>query len=812
MDSKLYWIASPNRIARYDPRILQLEFIDLPGETTVFKTSITYKSDKQLWIATIHSGLGILNLENDKLDFISSNVDYSYGLPKAELLKLYTDSNEDLWVGSLNDGAFRLKNRYTNVKNYLPTTQENTTTTSVVDAVDLDPYILISEYSKNGLVLCDTSFRPVDNPPNWYKKMKHRIEYPRQIAKGDKVVYISNNQEVYSIDTSTLEIQSIVSQLGVDMGWFFTESMTVNENGELVLVGYKSDRNFAVAFFDPRTKKAEFYQVMGVDSEPNNTPFALPFFTNIFDATMISDSAYIIGGSSGLCLINRNNHLAKMINRELNPENDYVTAVRFLNDKLYISFYAAGLKIASYNSHSWKIIKDHRASFLDVDMLGKTMIDQKGKLWIASLMGIHALDSLGGLIHSYDATYGFYNEHLDFRNRQDFSFVGEKYLFFGGVGNATFIDISLQNEEESFSKIVVSESKVNGLSIDPNSFNKLKANENNLSFYLSVPKSYSPEKINFEYKFGDSDNWAKSESGKIQFHDLQPSQYDLYIQARNPTNQKIVGDHKISFIIRPPWFKSIWFYFLVAALGFGIVYSVYLTKIRAFKAQSRQREIFERQLQEVEMKALRSQMNPHFLFNSLNSIKNFITQNKSVEAAKHLTTFSKLMRMILSNSKEQLITIHDELAALKIYLDLESMRFEKVFSFDIDVDHSIDQLQCFVPPLLLQPFVENAIWHGLLHKESSGKLEIKVIKEGAMLNINIIDNGIGREKAANLRSKTATKHKSFGLEITKNRLNILESKYKIATQLNIIDLKNPDGKACGTQVSISIPFLKNPTK
>ncbi len=809
-DGALYWIANPNRIAVYNPESKSIRFIPLPGERSQFRPEIAFKTDDQLWITTIHSGLGILNLVNDKIEIISSSDNYSFSLPKVELHNLYTDSKKDLWIGSINDGIFRWKNRYKSIKNYTPHSPQNQASTTIIDAEQVGKYILISEESEKGLILCDTAFRAIPNPPLWYKKMKLQIEFPRHLASGKNQLFVSTNKDIFRVDTASNTIQSILPMLGNDFKKFFTEYLEVNEKEELVLIGVNSlANNWSVVFLDSHSEHVDIYQVRGIDSNGNKKPKTLPYFTNIFDATQISDSIYVICGSSGLCLINRNQHTAELINDNLNPNIDNVIAVRFYQEKLYISFYAKGLKIADTSTQPWKIIEHKKHSGIRVDMVGKTLVDKSGLIWVMSYMGIHALDNMGTLIHSFDSSYGLPNDHLNFRNRQNIALIGEKYLFYGGLGNATFIDISSFKSEIPTSKIVVSDFKVNGTSLNPESLNDLGAKQNNISFYLSAPLSYSPEKILFEYKVGNSEFWEISETGLVQFHQLRPGKYNLSIQARSLINQNILGTHNFSFRINPPWYNTLWFYILLIVLCIGSVYFVYLSKIKAFKIQSKRQEAFEKQLQEVEMKALRSQMNPHFLFNSLNSIKNFITQNKPKEAAKHLTTFSKLMRMILSNSKEQLISLEDELSALRIYVELEAMRFEKVFSFNVDVDKDIDQFKCFVPPLILQPFVENAIWHGLLHMESKGGLEIKIKRKDAILNIDIEDNGIGREQAAKIRSKSATKHKSFGLEITKSRLDILEAKYKKSTDLKIIDLKNTDGQASGTKVSISIPFLKN---
>jgi LytS/YehU family sensor histidine kinase len=215
----------------------------------------------------------------------------------------------------------------------------------------------------------------------------------------------------------------------------------------------------------------------------------------------------------------------------------------------------------------------------------------------------------------------------------------------------------------------------------------------------------------------------------------------------------------------------------------------------------------QRQTAELEMQALRAQMNPHFIFNSLNSINRFILQNDKAQASEYLTKFSKLIRMILQNSQASLITLESELESLDLYLNLESLRFNYHFDYNITIPKDLDVEVLRVPPLILQPYVENAIWHGLMHKEEKGHLDIDISEKDDQLFLKIKDNGVGREKARQLASKTATKHKSMGLRITENRIAMLQKNGSSESPVAIHDLVNVDGTAAGTEVIIKMPLI-----
>jgi tetratricopeptide (TPR) repeat protein len=216
---------------------------------------------------------------------------------------------------------------------------------------------------------------------------------------------------------------------------------------------------------------------------------------------------------------------------------------------------------------------------------------------------------------------------------------------------------------------------------------------------------------------------------------------------------------------------------------------------------------FQQQATELEMQALRAQMSPHFIFNSLNSINRFILQNNKAQASEYLTKFSKLVRLILQNSRAALIPLESELESLQLYLELEAIRFEHHFDYKIIVEDELDVSVLKVPPLIIQPYAENAIWHGLMHKEEKGNLEIELFQEDDVLFCKITDDGIGRKKAVELKSKSASTYKSMGMRISADRIALLQQKKEADSYIIITDLVLPDGKSGGTEVVLKIPVI-----
>ncbi|MFP9098176.1 tetratricopeptide repeat protein [Flavobacterium sp. RHBU_24] len=237
---------------------------------------------------------------------------------------------------------------------------------------------------------------------------------------------------------------------------------------------------------------------------------------------------------------------------------------------------------------------------------------------------------------------------------------------------------------------------------------------------------------------------------------------------------------------------------VIVMLALGFIFLVYNRR------QIKKTLTLQRDLAEYEQKALHLQMNPHFVFNCLGAISGFIVQNGTDSALKYLAKFSKLMRLTLEYSKESLIPIDKEIESLKNYLELEQLRFNHIFDFTITKDSSIED-DVALPPLLIQPFVENAIIHGIVPKLDKGAIGINFTIEGNTLVCTITDDGIGLEKSRSLKENSVTVHKSMALEITRKRLEVIEAYTAKKTNVNIEDVENESGKCIGTKITLYLP-------
>ncbi|MEZ5198867.1 MAG: histidine kinase [Bacteroidales bacterium] len=250
-------------------------------------------------------------------------------------------------------------------------------------------------------------------------------------------------------------------------------------------------------------------------------------------------------------------------------------------------------------------------------------------------------------------------------------------------------------------------------------------------------------------------------------------------------------------------------YFTYSATGIIILVIVLgISLIRQNKLSSKKRIMeMNHKISEITQKNLRQQMNPHFIFNTLNSIQYYMYQHDKISTNNYLTKFSSLMRKTLENSQHTSIPIQDELDALELYQQLESIRFKEKFDYEIEVDEDIDTLLCKIPTMLIQPYVENAICHGLVNKDEKGYLKVSLKQNQQSIICSIEDNGIGREAAMEIKKEKNGSHNSLGTKITESRLNLVNALYGNNMKMDYTDLKDKNGNPSGTRVVIHIPIM-----
>ncbi len=333
---------------------------------------------------------------------------------------------------------------------------------------------------------------------------------------------------------------------------------------------------------------------------------------------------------------------------------------------------------------------------------------------------------------------------------------------------------------------------------------RLDHRENVLALHFTSLNFTLPEDDRFAWMLVNHDkDWVQGGSLRTaQYAQLPPGNYVFKVKASNGEGGWGAEKTLLKVVIVPAFWQTLAFKIVVFAALAMAAWALYRWRIRQIKEREEMKTAFQKRIAEVEMSALRAQMNPHFVFNCLNSINSYIQLSDPDTASGYLTKFSRLIRLVLDNSREEMVPLEKELEALRLYVELEALRFEGRFRFEINLDENLDTTGLDIPPMLIQPYVENAIWHGLMHRPGNdGHLWVRVREEeGRSLVFEVEDNGVGRAEAARLKSKTATHRKSHGMALTKERLDIIRQVYQSDITVQVEDLVLPDGTAGGTKV------------
>ena len=431
--------------------------------------------------------------------------------------------------------------------------------------------------------------------------------------------------------------------------------------------------------------------------------------------------------------------------------------------------------------------------------------DNEGILWISTNQGLLQYFPEKDQVYKYEKIDGLSGE--SFSNHFSSILAADGNIWLGnskglvkfdpkkikpmGIAPKVYIDQLIINDKKIINGIGEKEQL------------KLNYDQNTLAFDVIGIDYYKAHQTKILYKLDGYDkNWLSIDNGQIiRFAKIPHGQYSFKVKAKNINGleSQLKG---LVITIYPPFWKTWWFCFLAMLSVLLLIYAVYKTRIAQIKNNAKKETDIARlevQVVEQELKALRAQMNPHFLFNTMNSIKGIIIKKEVKKASEYLTKLSSLIRAILSNSEKKNIPLSNELEALQLYIDLESLRFTSNFNCRFKVDKQIDQDFTRIPPLVLQPFVENAIWHGLIPKTSDPKsLSINIFRQGDFIICEIEDNGVGRKKAD--ENNKEKKHKSMGISITQKRIQLLHTDNNI----RIIDLVNQDKKALGTKVILKL--------
>jgi ligand-binding sensor domain-containing protein len=495
----------------------------------------------------------------------------------------------------------------------------------------------------------------------------------------------------------------------------------------------------------------------------------------------------LIGTKQGLYQL-KDNHLS-FLGDTIPLLSKRVEAIASANGMLFIA--TKGFGVLCYKDS--KIVQHfNEMNGLASDICKCIFKDRKNNIWVGTNRGIsrlsfssitsqykcNTLNVLNGLVSNE------INQILEYKN----------HLYFATNSGIGAFEINTIDNNSKVIPVQIEHFFVNNKKVNIALPLELNYNENYINVQYKGLNLKNKGDITYKYKLQGLDTgWTYSKNTFVQYTTLPDGDFQFIVYALSENDKQSEQAASVSFSIKKPFWKTWWFYSILIATITSVIAIVYNIRVKGIKKMEAQKTLDNIKIGASELKALRAQMNPHFIFNAINSIQSFVIKNESVEAQKYLTKFSKLIRLVLESSKQELVLLSREIEALNLYLELEALRASFSFDYQIDIDNNLQQKTIFIPTMLLQPFVENAILHGLLPLiDRRAMLKISFELKDPYLLIKIEDNGIGRAKAEAIKSKKGLGQYSMGMSVVNERVEMLNKFTSVQTKIDILDGQKDD--------------------
>lgn len=721
-------------------------------------THAVLNDDNSLWIC-LNNAKGLRRYENKEK--LRTNGAYEQYLAQESVSCIVEDRQGGYWITTLNNGVFYCKNPKISVYN-----------------------------TAAGLQIDDATSVAFKNDSVFYIGLENSAiaEINRQSNKVSLLPPIYRNYQPQSLyfDTLRNRLYSHMSSY-VDGEWkhafFFDES----RRKELI---YNMHRPIAAVtnseiYFSGNSGLKIYYKNTGIINsiEPSKNK------TRTYDVCSDYKNTKWVGTDKGLQILSDDYNL-------LPPPHPHpsfhirVEAIEQLPDSTFV-FGTKGLGITFWKEDS--IVNLTTDDGLTSNMIENIYADEPGVVWIGTLAGLNKVtrDGQGNYnIRQFNVTTGLpSNEINEVKSYRDELWV---------CTTKGLVRLHEHEEEKTAKAPVLQKITLNDTLPVHDSLAVFSFDHNNFNFRWLTLNFRQNGRIPYRYRLNVKQKWTYTTNLTADYPALPPGNYRFEVQSQNE-DKYWSESTPYAFIVRPPWFETWWFSVLLTTLGGTLIYMFYRSRVRRLVKENN----VQKQIENLEKSALQAQMNPHFIFNCLNSIQNYILQNDKKKAVEYLSRFAKLVRLNLAASVRGKINIEEEALLLDNYLALEKERFNHAFTYRIDLPESVRSENFEIPPLLIQPYVENAVLHGLNGRLRDGEITVTFSSQDNLLCVRIKDNGTPIDTHKYNRH-TSKKHQSFGMSLTKKRLILLNGK-------DTVIIKKPDFSSAhnkGTEIIIKLKITK----
>lgn len=798
-DGNIYLGVRNRGLVVYNPNTGKyfVPFIDaadswLPELHNVNLNNITPRNDKELYL-TFSTGIYLYDIEKKQIKALKKNFTDTY---QTQIFGItHIDSGGRIWHG-VPQGV-RCIDPMTNQYDQFFIDHLNTSNIRMIPRSAIEDFYpgyitIVGQYSDGIYHINPETGHTFKTPVPKEVTDRHQYFHSWDITQiSENELIISENHQLYYYKKGMKELQPY--NLQPNAKYVSITNIELDQNRHL-WVGSTRDNLWELDLSRKTVKK-------------NSTELPLGKFINI-----LTDKKGNIWGiiDKGQAVIPAGKQAVKLFEFGRDSQTAFITGENFCecpNGEIWVSGNIDGIGLLSSDHPEKGILKKIKLKGPQRDYIASRIAcDQYNNLWVLDIDYLIKINRKDWSQTAYNYEYG-----LD-QVSSLFQFLNNGNLLIGSRGSIYIIDtkkLIINNKAPKPYVQNISTNKGAKYAL-PAYLQKLplhlRSKENVLTIEFSAINHTLAKETQFRYKLvGAEETW--NDPGKnrsITYSNLKGGDYIFQLKAAN--NEGIWSDeiYELPIIIGTPWHKTTIFYLILVALGAALLLGIYRYRVNEIRKEESLQADFEKQIANVEMSALRAQMNPHFIFNCLNSIDRYIIKNDTKKASEYLNNFGRLIRLILQNSRSNYVNLKDELEALELYIKLEQMRFRNSFDYEIHIQPDINPENYEIPPMLIQPYVENAIWHGLNHKKEKGKVSINISVKDDIVICIVEDNGIGRAASKAMMNNKEIKRQSMGMNITSERMAIINKLYATNNHVDIIDLYNSNKKPLGTRVVLNI--------
>jgi ligand-binding sensor domain-containing protein len=728
-----------------------------------------------------------------------SSAQFAGLLNRSDYLSVYQDSENNLWISYKKSGAVCYKPNpaggYDSVSVYLPNKSV--------------PRIFEDREGNIWFVTLDDGIYLLTSKAFYSYTIADGLKsnQVRRLSGDDQTLWLgTENGYVQCIDRSgriikTLELdnqRNWVQSLYYDSGknlWIGAGMFgyLLKKNGRLQKCGQGGGNRAFLQYNSHRicSLRSDGLYLAGNDGNFSKLPSDLNLYADGF--AIDSHGAIWIGTIGGLWKYNGGKF-------SFQGSNDQRLAVRVTDvktdamDNLWIATVGEGVLVKNKDRMVQISTKDGLVSAL----CNHLFIDKENIVWVCTGEGLSKINQAAAgkfIIENFTSRNGLLsNEVYDVFRQKNKVFIATGY-------GLTVLNLQNLATNDKNPVTYITGLNINGKDTIMIKDYLLRYNQNYLGINFTGLLFKNAGRQMYRYKMeGIDNNWVHTKYTSVQYPALAPGEYTFRVAATNDQGDAIGNEASVHLIIGLPFWRKTWFWLIIAIsviIAAGVFFYYRFIQVLQKNKLVEQLNLFKHQ-------ALSAQMNPHFIFNSLNSIQNYILENDKASSNKYLTKFASLMRLTLENSIQTIIPIEAELEALRLYLELEKMRFKNKLVYEININPDVPGRNIKIPALLIQPYVENSLKHGITRKQGPGHVIINIDMDQNDLLCSIDDDGVGRSDSAH--PVNGYEHRSAGMEITRNRVEIINILYKRNIRINIVDKICEGGRAAGTLVKIALPL------